>query len=76
MTEGAGKHGAGEDNTPKREEETNRTKLQIEKLHNFYCSQYIIMRFNSRIDGACGMNSREGNFVQTFGRKTSRKSST
>jgi hypothetical protein len=41
-----------------------------------YFSQNIIMRFNSTIDGAYDMNGREWNFMQRFGRKTSKKIST
>jgi hypothetical protein len=51
-------------------------KIHSEKLHNLYISQNIIMRFNSRIDGAYGMSGREGNFMQKFGGKTSRKAAT
>jgi hypothetical protein len=55
MTEGVCKHGAEDDNQPKSEEETDRRKLQIEEHNNLYCSQYIIMRFNSRIGTSFGL---------------------
>jgi len=76
MAEGVCKHGAEDENQPKREEETDRKKMQSEGLHNFYFSQNIIMRFSSRIDGAYSMNSREWNFMRKCGSKTSRKAST
>jgi len=76
MAEGVSTHGAEDENQPKREEETDRKKLHSEELHNLYFSQNIIMRFNTRIDGAYGMNGREWNFMQKFGRKTSRKATT
>jgi len=76
MAEGVCKHGDEDDNKPKREEETDRQKLHNEQLHNLYFSQNIIMRFNSTIDGAYDMNGREWNFMQRFGRKTSKKIST
>jgi len=76
MAEGVRKHGAEDDNQPKREEEIDRKKLYSKQLHNLYFSQNIIMRFNSRIEGAYGMNGSKGNFMPRFGRKTSRKAST
>lgn len=74
MAEGVCQHGAEDDNHPKREEETDWKKLHGEELHNLYFSQNI-MRFNSRIYGAYRMNGREGNSMQKFSRKTSRKAS-
>lgn len=76
MAEGVRKRGAEDDNQPKWEEEKDWKKLHSEELHNLYFSQNIIMTFNSRIDGTYGMNGREGNFLQRFGRKTSKKAST
>lgn len=63
MAEDACRHGAGEEKTPKMVEETDRRKLQSEEFHNLYLSQYIIMRFKSKMDGACGIKGREGNFM-------------
>ena len=76
MAGGVCRRGAEDDNKPKRKEEKNLKKLHSEELHNFYFSQKIIMTFNSRIDGAYGMDVREGNFMQKSGRKTSKKAST
>lgn len=76
MAEGVRKHGAEDENQPKMEEETDVKKLQSEGLHILYFSQNIIIRFSSRIGGACCMNGREWNFMQRCGRKTSRKAST
>jgi len=41
-------------------------RLHSEELHTSYFLQNIIMRFNTRIDGAYGMNGREWNFMQRF----------
>jgi hypothetical protein len=76
VVEGVCKHGAEDDNQPKREEEIDRKKLHSKQLHNLCFSQNIIIRFNSRIEGAYGMNGRKGNFILRFGRKTSRKANT
>jgi hypothetical protein len=72
IAEGVCKHGAEDDNEPKREEEIDQKKLHRKQLHKLYFSQNIIMRFNSRIEEAYGMNGRKGNFMPRFVRKTSR----